>query len=221
VISAERRALRDSHRGTIALAVIVALAIGGCGTNESKAKGGHSATVSRSASVETAKDRAAELGLRLAAIENAIGRWRRAANLAQAKSAAEEARNLVVGAAGPYYGDADRDNVIRGASKRGLLPGLRGEDALAQAGDGDCVDRDILGGDWNEPSRRWAILDAAIKSWSPSRNTFPALPSHPQRIVGWATLALSTNSLDTAKQYAGHAQLHIDVSTKAFTQCRS
>ncbi len=221
MISSDRRALRDSFRGTTALALIVALSIGGCGTNESKAKGGHSATVSQSASVETAKDRAAELGPRLAAIENAIGRWRRAANLAEAKSAAEEARNLVVGAAGPYYGDADRDNVIRGASKRGLLPGLRGEDALAQAGDGDCVDRDILGGNWNEPSERWSILDSAIRSWTPSRNTFPTLPSHPQRIVGWASLALSTNSLGAAKEYGGHAQLHIDVSTKAFTQCGS
>lgn len=213
--------MRDSLRGTTALALIVALSIGACGTNESKAKGGHSVAVSPSASVEAAKDRSAGLGPRLAAIENAIGRWRRAANLTEVWSAAEEARNLVVGEAGPYYGDADRDGVIRGASKSGLIPGLRGEDAVALPGNGDCVVRDILGGSWNEPSERWSVLDAAIKSWTPSRNTFPALPSHPQRIVGWATLALSTNSLETAKEYGGHAQLHIAVSSKAFTQCES
>ncbi len=216
--------MRDSFRMNVL--AFVALSMGACGTNESRTEGGNLTVVSPPASVELAndsaeltKDSAAELGPRLALIENAIGRWRQAANLAQAKSAAEEARNLVVGAAGSYYGDADRDGVIRGESKSGLLPGLRGEDGVAQPGDGDCVVRDILGGSWNEPSKRWSVLDAAIKSWTPSRNTFPALPSHPQRIVGWATLALSTNSLDTAKEYGGHAQLHIDVSTKAFTQC--
>jgi len=177
--------------------------------------------VGQSASVEPANDSTAELGPRLALIENAIGRWRRAANLTEARSAAEEARNLVVGAAGPFYGDTDRDGVIRGASKRGLLPGLRGEDAVAQPEDGDCVVRDILGGSWNEPSKRWSILDAAIKSWTPSRNTFPMLPSHPQRIVGWATLALSTDSLGMAKEYGGHALLHIEVSSEAFAQCES
>ncbi len=177
--------------------------------------------VSQSASVELTKDSAPQLGSRLALIDNAIGRWRRAANLAEAKAAAEEARNLIVGAAGPYYGDADRDGVIRGASKSGLLPGLRGEEALARRKDGACVVRDILGGSWNEPSKRWAVLDSAIKSWTPSRNTFPTLPSHPQRIVGWATLALSTNSLDTAKAYGGHALLHIEVSSEAFAQCES
>lgn len=213
--------MRDSFCGSTALALIVALSISACGTSESKVESGNFATASPSASVETAKDKAAELGPRLAAIENAIGRWRRATNLAVARAAAEEARNLVVGAAGPDYGDADRDGVIRGASNSGLLPGLRGEDALARPGDGDCVVRDILGGSWIEPSRRWAILDTAIKSWTPSRNTFPSLPSHPQRIVGWATLALSANSLDKAKEYAGHAQLHLNVSTKALSQCKN
>ncbi|MDQ3079159.1 MAG: hypothetical protein M3R03_04080 [Pseudomonadota bacterium] len=212
--------MRDSFRGTTALALIVFLSIGACGTNETKAKGG-AVAVSQSASVETSNDKAAELGPRLTLIEHAIGRWRRAANLTEAKLAAEEARNLVVGAAGPYYGDADRDGVIRGASKSGLLPGLGGEEAVAQPGNGNCVVRDILGGSWNEPFKRWSILDAAIKSWTRSHNTFPTLPSHPQRIVGWATLTFSTNNLVTAREYGGHAQLHIDVSTKAFTQCES
>ncbi len=213
--------MQNSFWGTHALALIAALLIGACGTNEPSAKAESMTDVGQSASVEPANDSAAELEPRLALIENAIGRWRRAANLTEARSAAEEARNLVVGEAGPYYGDADRDGVIQGESRSGLLPGLRGEDAVAQSEDGDCVVRDVLGGSWSEPSKRWAVLDAAIKSWTPSRNTFPMLPSHPQRIVGWATLALSTNSLDRAKAYGGHAQLHIDVSSKAFTRCRS
>lgn len=213
--------MRKSFRGSNALALVAAVSLGACGTNEPKADGRKAETVSQSVNFEPANDGAAELGSRLALIENAIGRWRRAANLTEARSAAEEARNLVVGEAGPYYGDSDRDSVTRGASKSGLLPGLRGEEALAQPEDGDCVVRDILGGSWNEPSKRWAVLDTAIKSWSPSRNTFPMLPSHPQRIVGWATLALSTDSLGMAKEYGGHAQLHIEVSSKAFAQCES
>lgn len=213
--------MRKSFRGTNALALIAAVSLGGCGTNEPKAAGRNADTGRRSVNVEPVDDGAAELGPRLALIENAVGRWRRAANLTEARSAAEEARNLVVGEAGPYYGDSDRDGVTRGASKSGLLPGLRGEKALAQPEDGDCVVRDILGGDWNEPSKRWAVLDTAIKSWSPSRNTFPMLPSHPQRIVGWATLALSTDSLAMAKEYGGHAQLHIQVSSEASARCES
>lgn len=213
--------MRNSFRATNALALFAAVSIGACGTNEPKADGRNADTVSHSVNVEPANAGPAELGPRLALIENAVGRWRRAANLTEAKSAAEEARNLVVGEAGPYFGDADRDGVTRGASKSGLLPGLRGEEALARPEDGDCVVRDILGGSWNEPSKRWAVLDTAIKSWSPSRNTFPMLPSHPQRIVGWATLALSTDSLAMAKEYGGHAQLHINVSSNSLAQCQS
>lgn len=213
--------MRKSFRGTNAFALFAAGSIGACGTNVPKVDGRNVDTAGQSANVEPANDGAAEPGHRLALIEDAIGRWRRAATLTEAKSAAEEARNLVVGEAGPFYGDSDRDGVTRGASKSGLLPGLRGEEAVAQAEDGDCVVRDILGGSWNEPSKRWAVLDTAIKSWSPSRNTFPMLPSHPQRIVGWATLALSTDSLGMAKEYGGHAQLHIQVSSEASARCES
>ncbi len=160
-----------------------------------------------------------EIGLRLAGIESAIQRWRQADNLTTAKAAAEEARNLVVGPAGPYYGDADRNGFIAGASNVGLLPGLKGETALVKPEDGTCVARDVLGGSWREPAERWSMLDAAIRSWSASKNTFPALPSHPQRIAGWATLALSTNNLITAREYGGHALLHIDITRKAVTHC--
>ncbi len=80
--------------------------------------------------------RASALALRLAEIDGAVRRWRRAPDLRVAHAAAEEARNLVVGPAGPYYGDADRDGAVAGASSIGLLPGLAGEAGLAQAADG-------------------------------------------------------------------------------------
>lgn len=199
--------------------LVFALTLAACSVNETSIESEQSVTLGPSATVSNVTDAAAGLGPRLAAIQTAIGRWQRASSLAAARSAAEEARNLVVGASGPYYGDSDRNGVIGGANTRGLLPGLRGEDAVAQPENGYCVVRDILGGSWADPPKRWAILDAAIKTWAPSRNTFPNLPSHPQRVVGWASLALSTDSLKTAKEYGGHARLHIDVSSRAISQC--
>jgi hypothetical protein len=55
----------------------------------------------------------------------------------------------------------------------------------------------------------------AIEEWRPDRNTMPSLPSHPMRIVGWATFTLASTSLDDAHEYAGHAQLHVNVSLAA------
>ena len=159
------------------------------------------------------------LEARLNAIDGAVGRWRSATDLAAAQRAAEEARNLVVGPHGPTYGDADDSGTVDGASAIGLLPGLGGEPGLATAATGPCVERDVLGGSWADPAARWSILEAAISAWTPSNNTFPALPSHPQRIVGWATLSLVTAELPTVLEYGGHAQLHIDVALQAVSDC--
>ncbi len=159
------------------------------------------------------------LAERLAAIDQAVSRWRTAADLASAHRAAEEARNLVVGPAGPFYGDGNRDGAIAGASAAGLLPGLKGEAGLALGIAPRCVRRDVLGGDWSDPGRRWAILKTAIANWKPVRNTFPSLPSHPQRIVGWATLALAADRLATVQDYGRHAQIHADVSRRALRGC--
>ncbi|MGE3856396.1 MAG: hypothetical protein AB7G21_05525 [Dehalococcoidia bacterium] len=162
----------------------------------------------------------AALAERLAAIDRAVSAWQAASDLPAARRAAEEARNLVVGADGPSYGDSDGDGTVRGAGAAGLLPGLTGVAGLAAEEDGACVVRDVLGGSWADPAARWAELDARIAAWAPANNTFPALPSHPQRIVGWATLALRARSLDEAVEYAGHARLHVDVSVRALTDCR-
>jgi hypothetical protein len=82
-----------------------------------------------------------------------------------------------------------------------------------------CVTRDLLGGSWENPARRWAILQAKIAAWRPGNNTFPTLPSHAQRIVGWATLALGSSDLATAREYAAHAKLHVDVSRTSVSHC--
>jgi hypothetical protein len=200
VIGQPNPARRSTALAAIALAV---LAVVGCG----------SAAQSSGASSPPESIATADPGLldaRLNAIDGAVGRWRSATDLATAQRAAEEARNLVVGPHGPTYGDA---------SAIGLLPGLGGEPGLATAATGPCVERDVLGGSWADPAARWSILEAAISAWTPSNNTFPGLPSHPQRIVGWATLSLATAELPTALEYGGHAQLHVDAALRAVSDC--
>ena len=57
----------------------------------------------------------------------------------------------------------------------------------------------------------------AIDDWRPDDNTMPSLPSHPMRVVGWASFTLATDDLDDAHEYAGHAQLHVDVARDSLT----
>lgn len=197
---------------SIAVVALVAFVVVGC-----RSTGQASGAASPDVSIASADPGLLEA--RLTAIDDAVNRWRSATDLATARQSAEEARNLVVGPHGPSYGDADQDGTIAGASGIGLLPGLGGEPGLATAAAGPCVERDVLGGSWADPAARWSILATAIAAWTPSNNTFPALPSHPQRIVGWATHALAATELATALEYGGHAHLHIDVSMRAVSDC--
>ena len=183
---------------------VLSLSLSACSTQEP-----HSAATEGSSAFEQ----------RLAAIEAAIGTWSDAPDIATAHRAAETARNLVVGPAGPYYGDSDRDGTVSGASGIGFLPGRGGEAGIARADMNACVARDVLGGDWSDPRERWAILDRAIKAWSPTNNPFPTLPSHLQRIVGWASLTLASQDVAKAREFASHARLHSDVSRKALESC--
>lgn len=203
-----------TRRLTVLTAITVTvITILGCGSSGSA---GTTTLPSPIASADTSP-----LAAGLGAIDAAVKRWQSAPDLAAARRSAEEVRNLIVGPHGPSYGDADRNGTVEGASATGLLPGLGGEDALATTEAGPCVERDVLGGSWADPARRWSTLEMAIAAWSPSNNTFPALPSHPQRIVGWATLTLATTDLATAVEYGGHARLHIDVATRAVIGCAS
>ncbi|MEJ1155432.1 hypothetical protein [Microbacterium marmarense] len=191
----------------IAIPLALTLALAGCATGPSDVD-----NVEGSPAV-------AELSERLGETTVAISAWQDAEDLAELKQAAEQVRNLVAGEAGPYYGDADGDNTVSGAATVGVLPGLDGEPGLTSVVEGDCLERDVLGGDWSDPAARWQILDDAIAAWGPTNNTFPSLPSHPQRTIGWATLALSEDDLETAREFASHAQLHIDVSAAALQNC--
>lgn len=153
---------------------------------------------------------------RTTAIAGAVTAWQDAETLEEAQVHAEAARNLVVGPSGPYYGDATGDGTVQGANEDGFLPGLSGQGGLALTmAEDPNVERDVLGGSWEDPADRWATLDTAINEWSPTNNPFPTLPSHPQRIVGWATLTLDSENLDEAIEYAGHAQIHVDVTASA------
>ena len=156
---------------------------------------------------------------RIDQINAEVSAWRSAPDLDQAKRHAEAARNLIVGPTGPGYGDVDEDGRVSGGNQIGLLPGLKGGAALAVPAANTCVTRDLLGGSWENPIRRWEILDAKVAAWRPGINTFPTLPSHAQRIVGWASLALGSSKLGTATEYAAHAKLHVDVSRTALTRC--
>ena len=197
--------------GFVAIA-LTALVVVGCGST-----GQSRGVASPSGLIASADPRPLET--RLNAIGGAVHRWRSATDLAAARRSAEEARNLVVGPHGPSYGDADGNGTVDGASAIGLLPGLGGEPGLATAAAGPCVERDVLGGSWANPAAHWSLLEAAIAAWTPSNNTFPGLPSQPQRIVGWATLSLVTAELPTALEYGGHAQLHIDAALEAVSNC--
>jgi len=154
------------------------------------------------------------------AIGAAVDRWAGASTLAEAGSAAEEARNLITGPATLMAGDLDHDGTTKGAVDQGLLPGTDGHSGLALPLAGcPLVQRDLLGGSWADPTARWQTLAGAIAGWSASNNTFPALPSQAQRIVGWASLSLAATDLGTAHEFAGHAQLHVTAIQDALRAC--
>jgi hypothetical protein len=198
---------RDLAIAAIGFGVIV-----GCGSSS----GDHSAVITT--------PEAAAADRRLAELDAAVERWRSAASIADATAAAEIAANLVVGPNGPGYGDRNGDGKVGGATAAGLLPGLDGEpDGLANPiADNSCVERDVLGGQWDEPGIRWGEMTAAIEAWRPDNNTMPTLASHPMRVVGWATFTLdadaaSPDALDLAHEYAGHAALHVAISVDALS----
>lgn len=199
---------RTRHRRTLlALAVSTAVAL---------ASAGCAADAGAGADPSVIPD---DIASRLDALDEAVAGWRTADDVAMAWKHAEAARNLIVGPDGPFYGDADGDGTVEGASEAGLLPGLGGEAGRAQPPANACVERDVLGGDWDDPQDRWDEFSATLAEWAPGNNTMPQLASHPQRVVGWATLTLDAESLDAAREYAGHAQLHVDITRSAYISC--
>ncbi len=190
--------------------LLVAVVVGGCGATDTPER--VSADRADAAASTPALDRVAQL-------DAAVQAWAGAADLAAARSAAEAARNLVLGPAVEGYGDADGDGTVSGASDIGLLPDERGGPGLVPQPAVACVERDVLGGSWADPAARWSEVRRRIAAWRPDDNTFPALPSHPQRVVGWASLTLTTDSVEQAHEYAGHAALHVRVARAALDGC--
>lgn len=200
--------------------LVMPLAFVGCGSPDNHGQSSLEFTSANRGPAKGETSLPTNLKQRLLALDSAVSRWQRAPDVASAHETAEEARNLIVGAAGPYYGDADGDGTISGANSVGILPGQKGEAGLATSKNGPCVVADVLGGSWLQPADRWAKLETAITRWTSSRNTFPSLPSHLQRVVGWASLALKAEDVGEAREYARHARLHVDVAIEAVTQCR-
>ena len=154
---------------------------------------------------------------RMEAVDGAVAAWRDSTTVEAAHAAAEAAANLVVGPNGPGYGDRDGDGVITGETTVGVLPGLEGTPSglATSLALNECIASDVLGGPWTNPGAEWAAMLAAIEDWRIDNNTMPTLPSHPMRVVGWATFTLESDSLDEAHEYARHAKLHVDISHRA------
>jgi hypothetical protein len=189
-------------RAAIPLALVLALA--GCGDDTDT---GDPEDVS-----------AFTLRVQLLTADNAVTVWGRAENLAVAHAAAEGAANLVVGSGGPGYGDRNGDGTVEAEaeSEFGILPGLDGTPpALAALVENECVEDDVLGGSWDDPAARWAELETAVDAWSAENNTIPDLASNPMRIVAWAMLALSTDSLDEAREFGNRAKTNVSLSLGA------
>ncbi len=184
-------------RRTALLAIIAAvlLAVAGCGSSEDDAAVAGAGDDSTPAA---ALDRART-------IERDVASWAAAAGLADVHRDAARVRALV---GGPRFA-SDGDQIAEG-----LLPGPAGEPGLAEDRDG-CAGRVVVTGDWSDPAGRWRSLERLIGTWSPQNNPFPTLPSHAERVFGWATLATHAHSLSEAREYAGHASGHAAIVTEA------
>lgn len=193
-------------RHAIVAVVLVAGLVGGCAGD-----GGTATGVTEGPTHGAAGD-AEALQLATAQVEaigEAVQQWQSADTIAAAHQAAEKTRNLVAGSGSGQTGEA------------GLIPDASGYGGLALALPAACVERDVLGGSWDDPATRWEEFTRVLDEWTPVNNTMPRLASHPQRIVGWAMLTLESDDLDEAHEYAGHAHLHADVTADALATCES
>lgn len=185
------------------VALLLAGLVAGCGSSSQPAPAVAASSPARNAAL-----------VRATAIQREVRRWTSAQTLAAAKAHAERARNLITGPTVPGAGDADRDGSVKPVAI-GLLPGADGSRGLTSALATGCVQRDVLGGSWSRPAARWADVTRRIAEWGPANNTFPGLPSHAQRVVGWASLALRAPRLSDALEYSGHASGHAAITLAA------
>lgn len=197
--------MRRQRVNVAGIAVVVVALAASCGSDASTTD-----TAAPTSATPTLEQRLDELA-------GAVETWSDATELVTAQVAAETAANLIVGPGGPGYGDRNGDGTVDGATDEGVLPGLDGTpNGIATAAAGNtCVERDVLGGPWDDPAARWGEMTTAIDAWRPEANTMPALASHPMRVVGWSTFTLGSDSLDEAHEYASHAAIHVRISADA------
>lgn len=185
-------------------AALTLVVLGGCST------GGAPGSTTEPLPPTSAID---DVDARFEKVQRALDQWRGADTLTEARAAADLTRLLITG---PDIEDLRPEGA--GGVEVGLLPDEDGGPGLASAV-ASCAGPDLLGGSWDDPEQGWIILRDAIAAWAPDGNTFPDLPSHAQRVVGWATLTLRADDLAEAQEYSGHAQLHVDASRDALTTC--
>jgi hypothetical protein len=200
-----------------AAAVMILASCGGTGTGEPGQIELPTATEGVSDSTSGVDSTTMSFSERMDTIDVTVAAWRSATSVEVAHVAAETVANLIVGPNGPGYGDRNGDGFISGETTVGVLPGLDGTPAglATPLAANECVSRDVLGGTWTDPGMEWGAMQTAIDDWRPDNNTMPTLASHPMRTVGWATFTLESNSLDEAREYAGHAKLHVDIALRA------
>lgn len=202
-------------------ALVLILIVSACGSTSDDASAPSAAPTEESETESPAVETPDTPGARLDQISAEVDAWAASTTLREARAHAEAAANMIVGEGGLDYGDRNGDGDVDGAVEVGFLPGPEGSPGglvLDTYGDAECVTADVLGGSWEDPVERWTLLDDVIIAWAPDNNPFPSLPSHPMRIVGWASLSQDA-SLETAIEYAGHAALHVDISRDGLAAC--
>jgi hypothetical protein len=70
-----------------------------------------------------------------------------------------------------------------------------------------------------DPAALWKAAQDDVAAWTKTNNPFPGLMSQPQRIYGWASLTLASDSLSDAHGFAGDAQMHVDGTRAAVQKC--
>lgn len=155
---------------------------------------------------------------RLDELQSQVNVWADGDDFATVRASSGRVLALVTGIGSPRVGGAGAGGTETGALSQGLLPGEDGTASIAEALE-NCAGPDLFGGSWENPAERWATFDEVFARWSPTDNTFPTLPSHAQRIVGWAMLAAESDDLDDALTYASHAQIHVDAVRDAVRVC--
>lgn len=169
---------------------------------------------------------------RLQTIHESMLRMRAADTLAVAKLEAERVVNLIVGPDGRHAGDLNADGQVSGLAATGVLPvdGRSAEHpglglALYDAPGAKAELRAALAGivignadGWRNPATRYDEIDRAVEITANSANAVGDMDGHLMRSLAWALLALRSDELSVALEYAGHGQIHTALSLRAIAR---